>query len=77
MHLNRLRKIELRMGPGPLVVNVIVNYCCKRELLKQTETEETIGFFVTFLSWVTFQLGRGRFWASLATPMVLNETLRK
>ena len=25
--------------------------------LKETETEETIGFFVTFLSLVTFQLG--------------------
>ena len=26
---------------------------------KETETEETIGFFVTFLSLVKFQLGRG------------------
>ena len=29
-------------------------------MLKETETEETIGFFVTFLSMVKFQLGRGR-----------------
>ena len=26
-------------------------------MLKETETEETIGFFVTFLSLVAFQLG--------------------
>ena len=35
-------------GPGPLVVNMIVNYCCTQKMLK--ETEETIDFFVTFLS---------------------------
>ena len=29
-------------------------------MLKVTETEETIGFFVTFLSLVAFQLGGGR-----------------
>ena len=34
-------------------------------MLEETETEETRGFFVTFLSLVTFQLGAG----SLATPM--------
>ena len=28
-------------------------------MLKETETEETIAFFVTFLSLVVFQLGRG------------------
>ena len=28
-------------------------------MLKETEIEETIGFFVTFLSLVVFQLGRG------------------
>ena len=28
-------------------------------MLEETETEETIGFFVTFLSLVTFQLGSG------------------
>ena len=29
-------------------------------MLKETETEETIVFFVTFLSLVAFQFGRGR-----------------
>ena len=29
-------------------------------MLKETETEETIVFFVTFLSLVAFQLGGGR-----------------
>ena len=29
-------------------------------MLKETETEGTIGFFVTVLSLVKFQLGRGR-----------------
>ena len=37
-------------------------------MLKATKTEETIGFFVTFLPLVAFQFGGG--WApSLATPM--------
>ena len=29
-------------------------------MLKETETKETIGFFVTFLSLVTLQLGGGQ-----------------
>ena len=46
---------------GPLVVNIIVNYCCtriccKQKMLKETEAEETIVFFVTFLTLVAFQL---------------------
>ena len=36
-----------------------IAYCCTAKLLKETETEETIAFFVTFLSWVAFQLGGG------------------
>ena len=40
-------------------------------MLKETEIEETIGFFVIFLSLVAFQLGEA--WGpsppSLATPM--------
>ena len=40
-------------------------------MLKETETEETIIFFVTFLSLVAFQL-RGGPPPSPATPMVLN-----
>ena len=39
-------------------------------MLKETETEETIGFNVTFLSLVAFQLeGAGAPWAPLATAM--------
>ena len=40
-------------------------------MLKETETEKTIGIFDIFLSGVTFQSGRGRVpWSlSLATPM--------
>ena len=49
------------MEPGPLVVNIIVNYCCTRvllhaKMLKETENEETI-IFVTLLSFVAFRLG--------------------
>ena len=36
-------------------------------MLEETETEETRGFFVAFLSLVTFQLGAGV--GSLATHM--------
>ena len=43
-------------GPGPLVVNIIVNYCCTRKMLQKPEAEETKGLFVTFLSLVAFQL---------------------
>ena len=44
-------------APVPLVVNIVANYCRKRKMLKETETEGTIDFFVTFLSVATFQLG--------------------
>ena len=36
-------------------------------MLKETETEETTVFFVTFFSSVAFQLGGG---VGLATPMI-------
>ena len=47
-----------------MVVNIIVNYCgmyvcCTRKMLKETDSEETIKFFATFLSLVAFQLGGG------------------
>ena len=43
-------------------MEMISIYCCTRircprKMLKETETEETIGFFVTFLPLVAFQLG--------------------
>ena len=54
VRLNWLAKIELRGARGPwssilLLVTVVSEKC-----LKETETEETIGFFVTFLSLVKF-----------------------
>ena len=54
IHLNWLAKIELR-GPGPPDCQIDVNYCFTRvlllnaKMLKETEIEETIVFFVTFL----------------------------
>ena len=42
-------------------------------MLKETETEETVGLFVTFLSLVTFQMegggGAGSVGALLTSPM--------
>ena len=52
IHFNWLAKIELSGGPGPLVFNIVVNYCCRQKILKETETAGTIGFFVSFLSLV-------------------------
>ena len=48
-------------GLGPLVVNIIVYYCCTRvcytlKQLEETETEETLGFFAKFLSLVALSL---------------------
>ena len=40
-----------------LAVTVVRMYCCTQKMLKETETEATIGFFVTFLSLVAFPLG--------------------
>ena len=40
-------------------------------MLKETETEKTIVFFVTFLSFVAFHLGWGP--GSLARPMRVKE----
>ena len=56
VRLNWLAKIELRGARGPwssilLLVTVVSKKCSK-----ETETEETIGFLVTFLSLVKFQL---------------------
>ena len=43
-------------------MNIIVNYCCTpvllyAKMLKETEAEETIVFFVKFVSLVAFQFG--------------------
>ena len=73
MHLNWLAKFGL-MGPGPLVVNIIVNYCCTRvllyaKMLKETETEETRIF--CHLSIISDISIGGCSWAPLATPMLV------
>ena len=48
------------------------------KMLKKTKTEETIVFFVPFLSLVAVQLGGGGGWAPwapyLATPMLGEQT---
>ena len=41
-------KIELNR---PLVVNIIVKYCCKQKMLKETESEETKVFLSHFYHW--------------------------
>ena len=41
-------------------------------MLKETDTEETIRFFVTFLSLVAFQLGGGGPGPPLPTPLNQN-----
>ena len=35
-------------GPGPLVVNIIVNYCYRQKMLKETKTDETTVFLSHF-----------------------------
>ena len=42
-------------------------------MLKETDAEETIGFFVTFLSMVVFELGGGRP-PPLATPVLCTDS---
>ena len=60
IHSNWLAKIELRgLGPPPRQYPWYLLFYAHAKKLKVTETEETIGFFVTFLSFVAFQLGRG------------------
>ena len=49
-------------------INFIVNYCSTRvlwyaKMLKESETEERIVFFVTFFSLVAFQFEGRAFWA--------------
>ena len=38
------------------LITAVRVYCCTQKMLKNIETDETIGFFVTFLSLVAFQL---------------------
>ena len=44
-----------------MLIAVVRVYCCTRKLLKETETEQTIGFVSSFVSLIAFQLeGEGR-----------------
>ena len=51
-----------------MVVNIFVIYCLRK--IQGTETEETICFFVTFLSLAAFQFGGGGAGPPLATLMI-------
>ena len=70
MHLNWLAKFKLR-GAGLLEVNIIVNYCCARKMLKEPETAETVRFLVTFFIIVGISVG-GRVAGSLRLPLPLS-----
>ena len=60
IRLNWLAKIELRGTRRPWSSILLISYTVVSENCeKETETEETIDFFVTFLSMVKFQLGGG------------------
>ena len=67
IRLNWLAKIDLRgfRGPWSSILLFATGVNEKRE--KDTETEETIGFFVTFLSLVKFQLEGRPAWLSLCS----------
>ena len=59
IHLNWLEKIELEWARASwssilLVITIVRVYRCTQKSLKETETEETIGFFGKFLSLVAF-----------------------
>ena len=57
IRLNWLAKIELRGTPRPWSSILLISYTVVSEKCwKETETEETIDFFVTFLSLVKLQL---------------------
>ena len=57
IRLDWLAKIELRTARRPWSSILLLVTVASEKCLKETETEETIGFFVTLLSLVKFQLG--------------------
>ena len=62
-------------------INIFVNFCSTRVLLyartlKETETEETVVFFVMFLSLVAFQLGREAFPPGYAYGLITDLKLK-
>ena len=62
LRLNWLVKIDFRGSRGPWSLILLF---ATGVSLKETETEETIGFFGTFLSLVKFQFGGRSGWLSL------------
>ena len=66
MRLNWPAKIEHPWSPILLISYTVVSEKCQKE----TETEETIGFFATFLSSVKFQSGGAPAPLLLPTPML-------
>ena len=56
IRLNWQVKIELRGARGPWSSTLLLVIVVSEKCSKETETEETIGFFVTFLPVVKFQL---------------------
>ena len=53
-----------------LLVTAVRVYCCTQKMLKNIQTDETLGFFVAFLSLVAFQLeGARALYPPLAVPM--------
>ena len=65
--LNCLAKIDLRGSRGPRSSILLFTTGVSEKRKKETETEETIGFFVTFLSLVKFQLEGRPAWLSLCS----------
>ena len=73
IHFNNIdwQKLNLE-GPGPLVVNIIVNYCWRQKMLKETKTEETEVFFghIFIIGSISIVGGPGPLGPPLATPML-------
>ena len=71
IRLNWLAKIEFRGTRRPWSSILLISYTVVSEKCqKETEAEETVGFFGTFLSLVKFQLGGGPAPLPLPTPML-------
>ena len=64
LRLNWRAKIDLRGSLGHWSSILLFATGVSKKCWKETKTEETIGFFVTFLSLVKFQLGGRPAWLS-------------
>ena len=78
IRLNWLAKTELRGNQRPWSSILIISYIAvSKKSKKETETEETIGFVVTFLSLVKFQLAGAPAPLPLPTPMLQVKKTKK